>query len=210
MFRVLSKSLVAPLSQRTFASSGTVRSLSALKVSVFSTKPYDKKHLDEANQGLGHTFHYYDEHLSSSTAVMAKGSTAVCTFVNDHVRMFYLPPTDIFCSLLHPSPTPLICPSSRLFFLSQLNKACLETLVHLTSPPPNLSLYSTFPLISPPFLSSLHLSSPLPLSQLDKACLETLASQGVKLIALRCAGFNQVDLVTAKALGLSVLRVPGK
>ena len=38
--------------------------------------------------------------------------------------------------------------------------------------------------------------------------MEKLSSQGVKLIALRCAGFNQVDLVTAKALGMTVLRVP--
>src|SRR5437763_8588004 len=42
----------------------------------------------------------------------------------------------------------------------------------------------------------------------DRKCLEALASQGVKHVALRCAGFNGVDLVAAKELGLSVTRVP--
>jgi len=44
--------------------------------------------------------------------------------------------------------------------------------------------------------------------QADRACLEVLAALGVKLIALRCAGYNNVDLVAAKALGLAVVRVP--
>src|SRR5690606_36963533 len=35
-----------------------------------------------------------------------------------------------------------------------------------------------------------------------------LATQGIKLIALRCAGFNNVDLETAKELGIKVVRVP--
>ncbi len=35
-----------------------------------------------------------------------------------------------------------------------------------------------------------------------------LANKGVKVIALRCAGFNNVDLEAAKANGLSVCRVP--
>lgn len=42
----------------------------------------------------------------------------------------------------------------------------------------------------------------------DRACLEILAGLGVKLLALRCAGFNNVDLPAARALGLSVVRVP--
>ncbi|MGC3961623.1 MAG: 2-hydroxyacid dehydrogenase [Verrucomicrobiota bacterium] len=44
--------------------------------------------------------------------------------------------------------------------------------------------------------------------QLDRPCLEVLAAQGVELIALRCAGFNNVDLTAAKALKLTVTRVP--
>jgi D-lactate dehydrogenase len=42
----------------------------------------------------------------------------------------------------------------------------------------------------------------------DRACLEALASLGVKHIALRCAGYNSVDIEAANKLGLSVTRVP--
>lgn len=42
----------------------------------------------------------------------------------------------------------------------------------------------------------------------DRACLEALAALDVKLIALRCAGHNNVDLDAARALGLAVVRVP--
>lgn len=41
-----------------------------------------------------------------------------------------------------------------------------------------------------------------------RAVLEELAALGVKFIALRCAGFNNVDLDAAKELGLRVVRVP--
>lgn len=44
--------------------------------------------------------------------------------------------------------------------------------------------------------------------QLDAATLAILAEQGVKLITLRCAGFNQVDLAAAARLLLPVVRVP--
>jgi D-lactate dehydrogenase len=43
---------------------------------------------------------------------------------------------------------------------------------------------------------------------LDAATLDRLAELGVKLITLRCAGFNQVDLGAASRLGLAVTRVP--
>jgi D-lactate dehydrogenase len=42
----------------------------------------------------------------------------------------------------------------------------------------------------------------------DVAALEQFARLGVKHIALRCAGFNNVDLVAAARLGISVARVP--
>lgn len=42
----------------------------------------------------------------------------------------------------------------------------------------------------------------------DRPCLEKLKEAGVKLIALRCAGFNNVDLNAAKELGIAVVRVP--
>lgn len=38
--------------------------------------------------------------------------------------------------------------------------------------------------------------------------ITALASKGIKIIALRCAGFNNVDLETAKKYGLRVCRVP--
>jgi len=42
---------------------------------------------------------------------------------------------------------------------------------------------------------------------LDRATLEILHQCGVKLIALRCTGFNNVDLQAAGELGLTVVRV---
>ena len=44
--------------------------------------------------------------------------------------------------------------------------------------------------------------------QLDRPCLQTLAAQGVQLVALRCTGFNNLDLAAAKELRLTVTRVP--
>ncbi|WP_319558396.1 2-hydroxyacid dehydrogenase [Thiomicrorhabdus sp.] len=44
--------------------------------------------------------------------------------------------------------------------------------------------------------------------RLDAVVLEELAQGGTKLIALRCAGFNHVDVPKAKELGLKVVRVP--
>jgi D-lactate dehydrogenase len=38
--------------------------------------------------------------------------------------------------------------------------------------------------------------------------LQELANQGIRLIALRCAGFNNVDLAAAQELGMKVVRVP--
>jgi len=42
----------------------------------------------------------------------------------------------------------------------------------------------------------------------DRPCLEQLQKIGIKHIALRCAGFNGVDLTAAKELGILVTRVP--
>ncbi|WP_312204543.1 2-hydroxyacid dehydrogenase, partial [Mixta calida] len=42
----------------------------------------------------------------------------------------------------------------------------------------------------------------------SRPVLEILHAQGVKIIALRCAGFNNVDLDAAKELGMKVVRVP--
>jgi D-lactate dehydrogenase len=44
--------------------------------------------------------------------------------------------------------------------------------------------------------------------ELDRPCLEELASLGVELVALRSAGFNNVDIGSARRLKLIVTRVP--
>ncbi len=98
-----------------------------MKVAVYSTKNYDRKHLEIANQKFGFELEFFDFLLSEKTAKMAEGAEAVCIFVNDDG---------------------------------------------------------------------------------SRAVLEKLANIGVKTIALRCAGFNNVDLDAAKELGLNVVRVP--
>ncbi|MCV6590371.1 MAG: 2-hydroxyacid dehydrogenase [Marinobacterium sp.] len=44
--------------------------------------------------------------------------------------------------------------------------------------------------------------------QVDAQVIEALAECGVQLIALRCAGFNNVDLEAARSQGIAVVRVP--
>ncbi|MEY5026594.1 MAG: hypothetical protein RLZZ244_2122 [Verrucomicrobiota bacterium] len=44
--------------------------------------------------------------------------------------------------------------------------------------------------------------------RVDAGVLETLSGLGVGLVALRCAGFNNVDLDAARRLGMAVVRVP--
>jgi len=44
--------------------------------------------------------------------------------------------------------------------------------------------------------------------RLNRPVLEVLAAEGVRLVALRSAGFNHVDLQAARELGLPVARVP--
>jgi D-lactate dehydrogenase len=43
---------------------------------------------------------------------------------------------------------------------------------------------------------------------IDRRCLETLAALDIRLLAMRCAGFNNVDLNAAKQVGIHVTRVP--
>ncbi|TDQ18474.1 D-lactate dehydrogenase [Algoriphagus boseongensis] len=43
---------------------------------------------------------------------------------------------------------------------------------------------------------------------IQKGILDKMAKLGIKLIALRCAGYNQVDIKAAKELGIKVVRVP--
>jgi D-lactate dehydrogenase len=44
--------------------------------------------------------------------------------------------------------------------------------------------------------------------QVDAPTLKLLASRGTRLVVLRCAGFNNVDLQAAADLGITVVRVP--
>ncbi|MEO5715725.1 MAG: 2-hydroxyacid dehydrogenase [Luteolibacter sp.] len=98
-----------------------------MKIAVFSTKNYDRRFLEAANQEARHDLNFHEARLSSDTAPLAAGSDGVCAFVND---------------------------------------------------------------------------------QLDAEVIEILAKGGTRLILLRCAGFNQVDLDAALAHGISVRRVP--
>lgn len=46
-------------------------------------------------------------------------------------------------------------------------------------------------------------------SDVSEAVIEALAGYGVRLILMRCAGFNNVDLNAAQKYGVTVMRVPG-
>lgn len=98
-----------------------------MKVAVFSTKPYDRQFLEQANAAHGHELVFLEPRLTPQTAALANGFEAVCAFVNDDVG------ADV---------------------------------------------------------------------------LDVLASGSVRLIALRSAGFNNVDLAAAEHHGLTVARVP--
>ena len=45
--------------------------------------------------------------------------------------------------------------------------------------------------------------------RVDRPVIEKLASFGIRLVALRCAGYNNVELKTASTHGITVMRVPG-
>jgi D-lactate dehydrogenase len=100
-----------------------------VRLSVFSTKPYDRRFLARVNddEGFGHELVFYDARLEEATARLAHGSPAVSPFVND---------------------------------------------------------------------------------DLGRAVLSDLVAHGTRLIALRSAGFNNVDLGAARDLGLTVMHVP--
>ena len=58
-----------------------------MKVAVFSTKPYDREFLSDANSRAGspHDLAYHEAHLNSATAALAQGAECVCAFVNDRL-----------------------------------------------------------------------------------------------------------------------------
>ena len=46
-------------------------------------------------------------------------------------------------------------------------------------------------------------------SNLGTATLDVLHECNIRLLLMRCAGFNNIDLETAKKYGMTILRVPG-
>ncbi|CAM3805022.1 2-hydroxyacid dehydrogenase [Xenorhabdus thuongxuanensis] len=100
-----------------------------MKLVVYSTKQYDRKHFEMLNQKLGFDYHieFFDFPLSPQTAKNAVGADAICIFVNDDG---------------------------------------------------------------------------------GREVLQELAEMNIKILALRCAGFNNVDLDAAKELGIQIVRVP--
>lgn len=98
-----------------------------MKITVFSTKPYDKEYFRQQNEGFGHELTFIKTHLNDQTMPLAEGADAVCVFVND---------------------------------------------------------------------------------KLDAPVIEHLAQNGIKHIALRCAGFNNVDMDAASANNINVVNVP--
>ena len=98
-----------------------------MKISVFSTKPYDKQFLELVNKDFNHQLAFHACPLTPDTINLVEDEPSVCVFVHD-----------------------------------KLNREVVEALHH----------------------------------------------KGVKLIALRCAGFNNVDLDAANEFGITVVRVP--
>ncbi|MGY0034350.1 NAD(P)-dependent oxidoreductase [Pedobacter sp. NJ-S-72] len=56
-----------------------------MKVAVFSTQSYDRQYFNLVNADFNHEFVFLEPALNSATAVLAKGCTGVCVFVNDQV-----------------------------------------------------------------------------------------------------------------------------
>lgn len=98
-----------------------------MRVAVFSTRPYDRQFLTEANASAAHELTFFEARLDAQTAELSKGFDAICAFVND---------------------------------------------------------------------------------SLDSRTLKQVADGGVRLVALRAAGFNNVDLAAADELGVAIARVP--
>src|SRR6478609_1501562 len=98
-----------------------------MKIAFFSSQPYDEQFFNLHNASEGHELKYFPAQLNGLTAELAKGSDAVCVFVNDI---------------------------------------------------------------------------------LNEEVIKILFENGVKIIALRCAGFNNVDLKAAAKFSIKVVRVP--
>ena len=99
----------------------------SIKISFFSTKPYDKDFFNDANKAFNFQLEFFETHLGPHSVNVVNNTQVVCVFVNDKIT------TEV---------------------------------------------------------------------------VEVLATKGVKIIALRCAGFNNVDIAACKEKGIKVCRVP--
>ena len=61
-----------------------------MKVAFFDTKPYDLPCFEKYGEKNGIEFKFYDTRLCGDTVSLAKGSDAVCVFVNDSVDAFVI------------------------------------------------------------------------------------------------------------------------
>ena len=59
--------------------------LSTVVGSALSTKSYDRRSLEAANQPYGHELNFFEDRLTPATAPLAAGFTGVSVFVNDEV-----------------------------------------------------------------------------------------------------------------------------
>lgn len=98
-----------------------------MKITFFSSQPYDRTFFERFNDSLGFELNFLDITLNENSALLAKGSDAICVFVNDKV---------------------------------------------------------TAPIIA------------------------ILKENGIKVIALRCAGFNNIDIEACRTAQIRVCRVP--
>ena len=99
-----------------------------MKVSFFSTQPYDIKFFNECNKNFNYDLEYFEPNLDEHTVnIIEEGTDAICVFVND---------------------------------------------------------------------------------KLNERVIKKLKNRGIKYIALRNAGFNNVDLEAAKKYEIKVCRVP--
>lgn len=98
-----------------------------MKITFFSTQPYDKQFFVAHNERFGYELEFFEMPLNTQTVSLVQDATVVCVFVNDKV---------------------------------------------------------------------------------DAGILEQLKEKGVAIVALRCAGFNNVDLQACDSLGIQVCRVP--
>ena len=99
----------------------------SIKISFFSTKPYDKDFFNDANKAFNFQLEFFETHLGPHSVNVVNNTQVVCVFVNDKIT------TEV---------------------------------------------------------------------------VEVLATKGVKIIALRCAGFNNVEIAACKEKGIKVCRVP--